>query len=59
MKVKDFIALYEEHKPHVEKLPDITSKKIKSFSITVVEDVLFLVVNLFCIVNFVKNCFLS
>ena len=31
MKVKDFIALYEEHKPHVEKLPDITSKKIKSF----------------------------
>lgn len=31
MKVKDFIALYEEHKPHTEKLPDITSKKIKSF----------------------------
>lgn len=31
MKVKDFIALYEDIKPHCEKLPEIKAKKIKSF----------------------------
>ena len=31
MKIRDFIQLYEDVRPHQEKLPTITSKKIKSF----------------------------
>ena len=31
MRVSDFIQLFEETKPHMEKVPSISSKKIKSF----------------------------
>ena len=31
MRVKDFIQLFEDTKPHIEKVPSITYQKIKSF----------------------------
>lgn len=31
MRVSEFIQLFEETKPHIEKVPTISSKKIKSF----------------------------